>query len=151
MKQKAKRDIEGLRTDCTAILLPHFDHDEAFLKFIKSKYARIFELELDSWSGDKSAWPKKRSYPDDSYKEGARILPSLVPIKPDDPSSGANRKAWEVLSNFNKPFLTAFSDGDPITGGGDRVFQKRVPGAKDQPHTTNQHPERNKIEGKSCE
>ena len=75
-------------------------------------------------------------FPDDSYKEGARILPSLVPIKPDDPSSGANRKAWEVLSNFNKPCLTAFSDGDPITGGGDRIFQKRVPGAKDQPHTT---------------
>lgn len=75
-------------------------------------------------------------FPDDSYKEGARILPSLVPIKHDNPSSDANRKAWEVLSNFNKPFLTAFSDGDPITGGGDRVFQKRVSGAKDQPHTT---------------
>lgn len=74
-------------------------------------------------------------FPDDTYKEGARILPSLVPIKPDNLSSDANRKAWEVLSNFKKPFLTAFSDGDPITGGGDRVFQKRVPGAKDQPHT----------------
>ena len=75
-------------------------------------------------------------FPDDTYKAGARIFPSLVPITPDDPASPANRKAWEVLSNFDKPFLTAFSDGDPITGGGERIFQKRVPGAKDQPHTT---------------
>jgi hypothetical protein len=56
-------DIEDLRTDCTAILLPHFDHDEASLKFIKSQYTKIFELELDSWSADKSAWPDKRNYP----------------------------------------------------------------------------------------
>ncbi|CAB1083874.1 haloalkane dehalogenase [Alkalispirochaeta odontotermitis] len=75
-------------------------------------------------------------FPDDSYKAGARIFPSLVPIAPDDPASPANRKAWEVLSKFEKPFLTAFSDGDPITRGGERIFQKRIPGAKVQPHTT---------------
>jgi haloalkane dehalogenase len=75
-------------------------------------------------------------FPDDTYKEGARIFPSLVPIEPNDPASPANRKAWEVLSSFDKPFLTAFSDGDPITHGGERIFQKRVPGAKGQPHTT---------------
>jgi len=75
-------------------------------------------------------------FPDDTYKAGARIFPSLVPIVPDDPASPANRKAWEVFSNFDKPFLTAFSDGDPITRGGERIFQKRVPGAKGQPHTT---------------
>jgi len=75
-------------------------------------------------------------FPDDTYKEGARIFPSLVPIDPDDPAAPANRKAWEVLSKFEKPFLTAFSDGDPITRGGDAIFQERVPGAKGQPHTT---------------
>jgi len=74
-------------------------------------------------------------FPDDSYKEGARIFPSLVPISPDDPAAPANRRAWEVLSRFEKPFLTAFSDGDPITGGGELIFQQNVPGAKDQPHT----------------
>jgi haloalkane dehalogenase len=74
-------------------------------------------------------------FPDDSTKEGARIFPSLVPIDPDDPSSQANRKAWQILSTFNRPFLTAFSDGDPITAGGERIFQKLVPGAKGQPHT----------------
>ncbi len=74
-------------------------------------------------------------FPDESYKEGARIFPSLVPISPNDPAAQANRDAWEVLSRFEKPFLTAFSDGDPITRGGEQVFQKRVPGTKGQPHT----------------
>jgi haloalkane dehalogenase len=73
-------------------------------------------------------------FPDESYKEGARIFPSLVPIAPDDPAAPDNRKAWEVLQKFENPFLTAFSDGDPITRGGDKVFQKLVPGAKGQPH-----------------
>lgn len=75
-------------------------------------------------------------FPDESYKQGARIFPALVPITPDDPASQANRKAWNVLSTFEKPFLTAFSDGDPITRGGDTIFQKLVPGAKGQAHTT---------------
>ena len=74
-------------------------------------------------------------FPDDTYKEGARIFPSLVPITPDDPASKANREAWKVLSQFEKPFVTMFSDGDPITRGGERIFQKLVPGAKGQPHT----------------
>ena len=74
-------------------------------------------------------------FPDDTYKEGARIFPSLVPITPDDPASNANREAWKVLSRFEKPFVTMFSDGDPITRGGEMIFQKLVPGAKDQPHT----------------
>ena len=75
-------------------------------------------------------------FPDQSYTEGARIFPSLVPTKPDDPSAAANRKAWEVLSAFSKPFLTSFSDGDPITRGGEHIFQKRIPGTQGQPHTT---------------
>jgi len=75
-------------------------------------------------------------FPDDRYKAGARVFPSLVPTAPDDPAAAANRAAWEVLARFGKPFLTAFSDGDPITGGGDRIFQKVVPGAQGRPHTT---------------
>jgi haloalkane dehalogenase len=75
-------------------------------------------------------------FPDDRYKAGARVFPSLVPTSPDDPAAPANRAAWEVLTRFDKPFLTAFSDGDPITGGGDKVFQRLVPGAQGQPHTT---------------
>src|SRR3972149_226007 len=75
-------------------------------------------------------------FPDDTYKAGARAFPALVPISPDDPAAPANRKAWEVLDRWQKPFLCAFSDADPITRGGDKAFQARVPGAKGQPHTT---------------
>jgi haloalkane dehalogenase len=75
-------------------------------------------------------------FPDDSYKAGARVFPRLVPTRPDDPASDANRRAWEVLKKWEKPFLTAFSDGDPITRGADRRFHELVPGTKGMPHTT---------------
>ncbi|HSE97121.1 MAG TPA: haloalkane dehalogenase [Blastocatellia bacterium] len=75
-------------------------------------------------------------FPDDRYKAGARQFPVLVPTSPDDPAAEANRRAWEVLRRWEKPFLTAFSDGDPVTRGGERVFQKLVPGAQGQPHVT---------------
>ena len=75
-------------------------------------------------------------FPEEEYKAGARQFPKLVPTSPDDPSSQANRDAWKVLEAFDKPVLTAFSDSDPITKGGFRVFQERVKGAQGQPHTT---------------
>jgi haloalkane dehalogenase len=75
-------------------------------------------------------------FPDESYKEGARQFPLLVPTQPDDPASAENRAAWTVLEKFDKPFLCAFSDSDPITGGADRVLRERVPGTKGQPHRT---------------
>jgi len=75
-------------------------------------------------------------FPDDRYKAGASQFPLLVPMSPDDPAAVPNRKAWEVLARWEKPFLTAFSDSDPITRGSDRVFQKMIPGTKGQPHTT---------------
>lgn len=75
-------------------------------------------------------------FPDESYKEGARQFPLLVPITPDDPASENNRAAWIELSKWTKPFITLFSDSDPITAGGDRVMQKLIPGTKGQDHTT---------------
>lgn len=75
-------------------------------------------------------------FPDDSYKEGARIFPLLVPTRPDDPAAAANRAAWQSLASWQQPFLCAFSDSDPVTAGGDAPFRQRVPGARGQPHTT---------------
>ena len=75
-------------------------------------------------------------YPDETYKEGARQFPALVPTSPEDPAAPANRKAWEVLGAFDKPVLTAFGDSDPITRGADRFIQSMIPGAKGQAHTT---------------
>ena len=59
----------------------------------------------------------------------------LVPVTPDDPAAPANRAAWEKLRAFDKPFLKAFSDGDPITSAYADSFDA-VPGSKGQPHTT---------------
>ncbi len=75
-------------------------------------------------------------FPDERYKEGARQFPTLVPTSPDDPESGPNRVAWESLHRFERPFLCAFSDSDPITRGADRVLREQIPGAAGQPHTT---------------
>jgi haloalkane dehalogenase len=74
-------------------------------------------------------------YPDASYKAGASKFPSLVPIFDDDPAVSANMAAWEKLGSWDKPFLTAFGDADPMMAGQDLIFQKHVPGAKGQPHT----------------
>jgi len=124
--------------------LPTGDHPitDAFLNWRKfSTETPEFPVGFIVSSGCKTSLPAEviaaydAPFPDESYKEGARIFPSLVPITPDDPAAPHNRKAWEALQKFGKPFLTAFSDEDPITRGGDKVFQKLVPGAKGQPHT----------------
>jgi haloalkane dehalogenase len=74
-------------------------------------------------------------FPTEAYKAGARALPALVPVAPDDPEARVNRRLWRKLMRWQKPLLTAFSDGDPVTAGGDQPFQRLVPGAKGQPHT----------------
>jgi haloalkane dehalogenase len=75
-------------------------------------------------------------FPDESYKEGARQFPALVPVTPEHASVAENKAAWEVLERFDKPFVTAFSDGDAVTRGMDVPLQERIPGAKGQPHVT---------------
>ena len=64
------------------------------------------------------------------------MFPTLVPIDPTQPDALDNKEAWKVLHKWEKPFLTAFSDQDPITAGGDRLFQKLIPGCANQKHTT---------------
>jgi haloalkane dehalogenase len=75
-------------------------------------------------------------FPDERYKAGARQFPILVPTTADDSASEANRRAWQALRGWQKPFLTAFSDSDPVTQGADRILRDAIPGAQGQPHTT---------------
>ena len=75
-------------------------------------------------------------FPDETFKAGARQFPMLVPSRPDDPAHDANVAAWEGLAAFDRPFLCAFSDSDPITKGADRQLKERIAGAQGQPHTT---------------
>ena len=75
-------------------------------------------------------------FPTEEYKAGARVFPALVPTTEDDPESDNNKKAWGILTQWKKPFLTLFSDQDPITKGGDQVFQKLIPGTEEQEHKT---------------
>ncbi|MEM7084372.1 MAG: haloalkane dehalogenase [Pseudomonadota bacterium] len=73
-------------------------------------------------------------FPSPKYKAAARAFPLLVPTSPDNPATAANRAAWDVFRNWDKPFLTAFSDKDPITRGGQSLWQKEVPGARGRRH-----------------
>ncbi|MBB6627406.1 haloalkane dehalogenase [Nocardioides sp. KIGAM211] len=73
-------------------------------------------------------------FPDEASKVGPRVMPTLVPTRPDDPATAANRAAWEVLQAWDRPFLTAFSDGDPITGAMAPILRQLVPGAAGLEH-----------------
>ena len=73
-------------------------------------------------------------FPSARYKAGARAFPMLVPTRPDDPASDANRAAWKIFSRWQKPFLTTFSNRDPITRGGELPWQETVPGAQGREH-----------------
>lgn len=69
-------------------------------------------------------------FPDDTYIAGARKFPALVPLLPQHKDERlANDRAWSVLEKFTGRTLIAFSDGDPVTKGGDAIFKSRIPGA----------------------
>jgi haloalkane dehalogenase len=73
-------------------------------------------------------------FPSGRHRLAARLFPRFVPTDADDPERAANEAAWQVLEGWHKPFLTLFSTRDPITRGGERIFQRRVPGATGMPH-----------------
>jgi haloalkane dehalogenase len=75
-------------------------------------------------------------FPGQEYLAGARRFPSLVPVFRDEPEAEENKAAWEVLRRFDKPFMLAFSDNDPVTAGGDKQFLAEVPGAQGVAHRT---------------
>ncbi|MFG1615705.1 haloalkane dehalogenase [Nonomuraea wenchangensis] len=73
-------------------------------------------------------------FPDETYKAGPRAMPGLVPTSPDDPAAPANRAAWQVLTTLERPFLVAFSDSDPITGGMRPILLKTMAGTSGLEH-----------------
>lgn len=118
-----------------------FKMPEAFMKwrtFSQTIPEFPFEMILQNSTVSKLSAEELKAYsapyPNSDYIAGARIFPALVPITPDDPESENNRNAWKVFQQWNKPFLTLFSDSDPVTKGGEAPFQKLIPGAKGQPH-----------------
>lgn len=73
-------------------------------------------------------------FPSSRYKVAARVFPGFVPTTPQDPERKNNERAWEIFKRWDKPFLTLFSNRDPVTRGGYKIWQKLVPGAQGQPH-----------------
>jgi haloalkane dehalogenase len=73
-------------------------------------------------------------FPDESFKAGPRAMPLILPTAPDDPATEANRAAWRKLEAWNRPFLVAFSDGDPITAAMGPVLKRTIPGAAGLDH-----------------
>jgi len=68
-------------------------------------------------------------YPNATYKAGAQIFPYLIPSE-----LRKNEKAYrDVFENWDKPFLIANSDNDPVTSNNPRLVEmlKRVPTAKE--------------------
>jgi haloalkane dehalogenase len=96
-------------------------------RFVQSGCVRTLEPEV------RAAYDAP--FPEERYKTAARAFPLLVPASPDDPAAPANRAAWDVLSRWEKPFLTAFGDSDRIFKGLDRFLQSAIPGCGGQPHT----------------
>ena len=75
-------------------------------------------------------------YPDESYLAGARRFPSLIPLFPDEPEVAENRAAWQVLKQFDKPFMCAFADDDPVTARWRQAVPGQVPGCQGVEHRT---------------
>jgi haloalkane dehalogenase len=73
-------------------------------------------------------------FPDETFKAGPRAMPLLVPTAPDDPATEANRAAWARLGEWQRPFLVAFGDSDPITGAMGPILARHVPGAQGVDH-----------------
>ena len=120
-----------------------FPEDSAFIRWKRRNQGMIDRGDIPTGrmlatnTGDPSiAAAYDAPFPEPAYKAGALIMPQRVPVFADDPANEANRKAWQVFERWEKPFLTAFGDSDPISRGGERSFQRRVPGAQGQAHVS---------------
>jgi len=107
---------------------------------LAARYSPFIPVNLVIESGtlrklnEEEKWAYRAPFPSLKYKAAIRALPSRVPSSPNDPEAVINKALWKLLGNWHKPFLTVFSDSDPITRGGDEYMQKRIPGAAGQDH-----------------
>jgi len=124
-------------------MLPTGEHKLHFMfKIWKilARYSPFLPVDMAIAAGVKGRLGKeeRRAYrapfPSSKYKAGIRALPNLVPVSLNDPESETNLKAWKSLGRWEKPFLTIFSNDDPITRGGDEYLKERIPGAAGQDH-----------------
>lgn len=99
-------------------------------------YEKVFHAGTFKKLSDEVIAAYKAPFPDDSYESAFRSMPFLIPLKPDDPEAEENKNAMEEYRQWTKPFLTLFSDSDPLTKDGDKLWQKIVPGAQGQNHAT---------------
>jgi haloalkane dehalogenase len=125
--------------------LPTGDHDmpEVWWQFRRAvEKAEILDVGRLVQSGCRTPLaPQVRAaydapFPDEAYKAGPRAMPLLVPTRPDDPATEANRAAWRALGRRDVPFLCAFSDGDPITAAMGPILARTMPGAAGRAHPT---------------
>jgi haloalkane dehalogenase len=107
---------------------------EAVLKAPVLDIARLVQAGCKSELSPEVLAAYDAPFPDESYKAGPRAMPGLVPISPDDPAAPANRAAWQILTALDRPFLVAFSDGDPITRGMAPVLLKSISGTSGLAH-----------------
>jgi haloalkane dehalogenase len=71
---------------------------------------------------------------DESYKAAPRQFPLNIPISTTDAEAVENQQLWLQWQQWQKPFLTIFSDTDPISAGEQQNFVTRIPGAAGQNH-----------------
>lgn len=99
------------------------DNFDMTVLFQASTYRQLSERELAGYAAP---------FVDETHLAGARTFPYLVPSQ----LRQNQRVMDEFWAHWDKPFLTAFGDSDPVTAGGDVVWQESVPGAQGQPHVT---------------
>ncbi len=73
-------------------------------------------------------------FPTAAFKAAPLEFPSLIPIREDMAGVAENRRTWQLLAQWQKPFVTAFSDSDPATAAWAEVFRQRIPGARGRSH-----------------
>ena len=111
---------------------------EAWIEFCRTsndaQVAELFARATTKRPSDAILAGYDAPFPDPRYKTGVFQITCAIPTTEAAEGLQANRDAWRVLERFQKPFLTAFSDGDPATIGWEPIFQARIPGAAGQPH-----------------